>query len=137
MEIFNASAPPPREPDDPLKALLADDAEDRLLRLLGEIDDLVEEGRRRDTENGLDPGIEARLEQIAGAPGARFEFRSLHRRVSEGRLTWLQLWLQPELEDGGPALISALMRAEAAELGTLIAGLDEEAGDGRGRSRPD
>lgn len=134
MEHFNASSPPPPEARNPLLAMMTEDADGRLLRLLGEVEELVEEGRRRDASDGLDPGIEARLAEITGAPDASLEFSSLHRRVAEGRLSWLQFWLQPEQESGGPALISAVMRAEAAELNGLLSGLEEQEEDGPGRA---
>ena len=128
MEFFDASAPAPTEPRsaDLLRRLQADDAERRLFALFDDIDTMIEEGRERDREAGLDPGIAARLDAIAGADDAPFEFRALHRRVSERTLSWEEFWLAPEEEPGGHRLINEAMRAEGAELASLVHALDDE-----------
>ena len=133
MEIYDASTPPPAERgSDVLKRLQADDAERRLFALFDEIDEMIDEGRERDREQGLDPGIAARLEAISGADDAPYDFRALHRRVRERTLTWEALWLAPEEEPGGPSLIHEAMKAEGAELAGLLRALDDEPPPGSG-----
>lgn len=133
MEIYDASTPPPAERTaDVLKRLQADDAERRLFALFDEIDEMIDEGRARDREQGIDPGIIARLDAISGADDAPYDFRELHRRVRAGTLTWEELWLAPEEEPGGRALIHEAMKAEGAELAGLLRTFDEEAPPGSG-----
>ena len=128
MEFFDASAPAPQErrSTDLLRRLQADDAERRLFALFDEIDTMIEEGRERDRDAGLDPAIAARLDAIAGADDAPYEFRVLHRRVAERTLTWEEFWLAPEDEPGGHRLIHEAMKAEGAELTTLLRAVDDE-----------
>lgn len=126
MEFFDASAPARSEERnaDLLRRLQAADADRRLLALFDDIDAMIEEGRDRDREEGLDPAIAARLDAIAGADDASYELRSLHRRVHDGSLTWQEFWLAPEDEPGGHELVTAAMRAEGAELATLLSAVE-------------
>lgn len=128
MEFFDASSPAPRSErsSDLLRRLQGDDAERRLFALFDDIDTLIEEGRERDSEAGLDPAIAARLDAIAGADDAPYEFRALHRRVQERTLTWEEFWLAPQDEPGGHDLIHESMKAEGAELATLLQAIDDE-----------
>lgn len=128
MEFFDASAPAARDERgaDLLRRMQAEDADRRLFALFDEIDERIEEGRERDREAGLDPTIAARLDAIAGADDAPYELRVLHRRVREGTLTWEELWLAPEEEPGGHHLVNEAMKAEGAELTTLLRALDDE-----------
>lgn len=128
MEFFDASAPAPQKERqaDLLRRMQADDADRRLFALFDEIDTMIEEGRERDRETGLDPAIAARLDAIAGADDAPYEFRALHRRVLERTLTWEEFWLAPEDEPGGHHLINEAMKAEGAELEMLVRALDDE-----------
>lgn len=128
MEFYDASAPAQGDvrSTDLLRRLQAEDAERRLFALFDEIDDTIDRGRERDREAGLDPTIAARLAAIAGADDAPYELRLLHRRVREGTLTWEELWLAPEEEPGGHDLVTEAMRAEGAELATLLRALDDD-----------
>lgn len=129
MDFYDASAPAPKKEEasaDLLRRLQSDDADRRLFALFDEIDTMIEEGRERDREAGLDPAIAARLDAIAGADDAPYEFRVLHRRVQERTLTWEEFWLAPEDEPGGHHLINVAMKAEGAELATLLRAIDDE-----------
>ena len=129
MDFYDASAPAPRKETssaDLLRRMQSDDADRRLFALFDEIDTMIDEGRERDAEAGLDPAIAARLDAIAGADDAPYEFRVLHRRVDEGTLTWQEFWLAPQDEPGGHDLIHQAMKAEGAELATLLRAIDEE-----------
>lgn len=128
MDFYDASAPAPRKERnaDLLRRLQADDAEVRLFALFDEIDTMIDEGRERDREAGLDPAIAARLDAISGADDAPYEFRVLHRRVHEHTLTWEGFWLAPQDEPGGHDLVHEAMKAEGAELTTLLRALDDE-----------
>ena len=129
MDFYDASAPAPkteRSSADLLRRMQSDDADRRLFALFEEIDTMIGEGRERDREAGLDPAITARLDAIAGADDAPYEFRVLHRRVHERTLTWEEFWLAPEEEPGGHRLINEAMKAEGAELATLLRAVDDE-----------
>lgn len=122
--MFDASSP--FQPDDSLRRMLDDDADQRLLALLDSVEDLVEEGRERDRGQGVDPGILALLDAVAGHRDAPYEFRSLHQRVHEGRLTWEQVWLYPGQEPGGADLLHAAMKIEGATLGDVLTRFEAE-----------
>jgi hypothetical protein len=130
MDFYDASAssasPGERGSADQLRRMQADEADRRLFALFDEIDTMIEEGRERDLEAGLDPAIAERLDSIAGADDAPYELRELHRRVREGTLTWEEFWLAPQDEPGGHELIHAAMRAEGAELSTLLRAVEDE-----------
>lgn len=134
MEHFDASAGAAaddtvRRGRDALLRMQAVDADERLNRVLDDVDALLAEGAARDEAEGMDPGIADLLDRISGDEAAPLEFRSLHRRVSEGRLTWLDFWLHPEEEAGGTALIRAAMKAQADELDAVLADFDREERD--------
>lgn len=128
MEFYDASAPAEEEPavEEVLDELQAEDSDRRLLQLFDRIDTMVEEGRERDRDRGVDPEILARLEAISGADDAPYELRDLHRRVGAGTLTWEELWLAPEEEPGGHLLVNAAMRAEGAALADALASFEAE-----------
>lgn len=110
----------------PLLRMQAVDADQRLERVLDAVEELVTESREHDLAEGLDPGLARLLDAIAGAEDAPLEFRSLRRRVAEGRLTWLDFWLRPEDQPGGHRLVNAAMKAQGAELAGQLAALDRE-----------
>lgn len=130
MDFYDASAPAEKTQErssaDLLRRMQAEDADRRLFSLFDEIDTMIDEGRERDREEGLDPAIAARLDAIAGADDAPYEFRVLHRRVEERTLTWEEFWLAPQDEPGGHELIHRAMKAEGAELATLLRAIEEE-----------
>lgn len=134
MEFYDASAGTQGQDRgaDALRRLQAEDADRRLFALFDEIDTMIEEGRERDLEAGLDPAIAARLDAIAGADDAPYEFRELHRRVRERSLTWEEFWLAPQDEPGGHELIHAAMKAEGAELATLLRAVEDQPPPGSG-----
>ena len=124
--MFDAAAPSPKRARDVLLRLQDTDADQRLMSLFDEIDEMIEEGRERDREQGLDPGISDLLDAISGADDAPMEFRSLHRRVQAGTLSWLAFWLAPEEEAGGHRLVNEAMKVAGAELGEILERFDEE-----------
>lgn len=127
MEHYDASGQTPASNQrDLLIRMQAEDADQRLLALFDEIDEMIEEGRERDREHGLDPGVASLLDAISGDEHAPLEFRSLHRRVGDGALTWEQFWLAPEEEAGGHRLINAAMKAAGSQLDDVLRQLDED-----------
>ena len=86
---FDAGRTEPTGPS--LGAVVRADAEDRVLRRLSRISERIHRDRERDDEP-LDPEIIDRLETLCADEDAPLEFRSLARRVHEGRLTWKQFW---------------------------------------------
>ena len=110
MGTFDASDASSTEPGagELLRTMAADDSEQRMLAFLDELDELIEEDREREREEGLDPSVAALLESITGADDAPLEFRSLNRRVAEGVTSWEEFWVAPEETPGAPwPLISA------------------------------
>lgn len=79
-----------------------DDAE-RVTSLLGRL------AERREREP-LDPEIVVRLEAACTADDAPLSFRSLARRVHEGRLSWDDYWADPRAHAGDDDLVNAVLR---------------------------
>jgi len=112
---YDASRPlrtsPPADP-----VTMAGRAADRRLNdVLGKVRDLTAAYEAEEQTRGLEPELERLLDQIAGADGAPLAFRSLHRGVREGRITWQAVWSQPTLVAGGLDLLQAALRAQVAQ----------------------
>lgn len=109
--FFDASAPPPDEPDvrEELREARQRQATSDLERALERIQGLAAASFEVQLDQeGLDEDTVALLEEITGDPDAPLEFRSLNRRVSEGRLTWTDFSRRPQAEAGGVRLLRAV-----------------------------
>jgi hypothetical protein len=118
---FDASTPPPEGPGvrEAIARARAEQAAADLERALGRIEEVVARFDESEAEAGLDPEIEALLEEVAGSPDAPLEFQSLHRRVHAGRLTWADFWARPQAESGGARLLGAVMRLHLEQVAQL------------------
>jgi len=105
---FDAGRMPPSSPT--LDEMLREDAESRMFGRLSRISERIHQDREREAEEPLDPEIIERLERLCAADDAPIEFRSLARRVREGRLTWKQYWDDPRAAGDDPRLIAAVVR---------------------------
>lgn len=106
--------------------LQADEADHQLLSFLDSFEESLAESRERTIAEGLDPEIAQRFDELTGVDDAPLEWRSLHRRVREGRLSWQDVWLDPLEQPGGADLIDAVMKAEAAALKEILRRFDED-----------
>lgn len=127
MGMFDASDASSPEPGagELLRTMAADESEQRMLAFLDELDELIEEDREREREEGLDPSVAALLESITGADDAPLEFRSLNRRVAEGVTSWEEFWVAPEETPGGHRLVNVAMKAAGAELADAMRRFDD------------
>ncbi|MDN5746643.1 MAG: hypothetical protein L0H31_16215 [Nocardioidaceae bacterium] len=105
---FDASNVVPSGPT--LGQLVRQDAQNHMLGRLSRISERIHHDRDREADEPLDPEIIARLEQLCAADDAPLEFRSLARRVREGRLTWKQYWDDPRAHGDDTRLIAAVVR---------------------------
>ncbi|MBA3781873.1 MAG: hypothetical protein H0X12_08490 [Nocardioides sp.] len=97
-----------------LGQMQAEHADQDLRLAMDRIDGLFSDLIAHEAEEGMDPEIAALLDELSGAESARADFRSLHQRVHEDRLTWAAFWASPQEEPGGLALFSAVVHAQLA-----------------------
>ncbi|GAA4672517.1 hypothetical protein [Nocardioides nanhaiensis] len=119
--FFDASAPPPDEPDvrEELREARQRQATSDLERAMDRIQGLVATYEEQLEEEGLDEGTITLLEEVTGAPDAPLEFKSLNRRVSEGRLTWTDFWRRPQAEAGGLRLLRAVTNLQIERMAQI------------------
>lgn len=131
-ERFDASGPvtPPdggRGSDQrALTSMMASVAQRELFAMLGRIDELVAEHEEQVAAEDLDPEIIQTLTIITGREDAPLSYRSLHRRVKAGFITWKQFWLAPEEEADGLRLVHEVMREQTRTLLERMRGLTDE-----------
>lgn len=128
-QFFDASAPPPEQPDvrQELREARRIDAERRLESAIDRVNDLVARVQEQDEED-LDPQVVALLAEVAGAPDAPLELQSLSRRVGEGFLTWEEFWRRPQDHAGGARLMGMVMRLQLERMRSLPRGAPEDDG---------
>ena len=94
---------------------------DRLAETLDRVDE-------RDAETGQDgvpPEAVPLLEQLTGADDAPLTYRSLHRRVEQGRTSWDAFWRAPHEEADGLALVRDVMRLSREAVVETVTDLPE------------
>ncbi len=82
----------------------------RLRRALAASAELVARTRDRHVADD-DPAPVAAMQAACARPDAPLVLRSLLARVTSGRVTWEQVWRDPQRHDGGTALLAEVVRA--------------------------
>ena len=131
-DLYYPGVPAPDDDDraSELQELEDEVLERQLLAVLGELNELVAtiEEEQADDEP-LAPEQIAALEAVSGGDDAPLAFRSINRRVREGRLTWVEFWEHPDDQgQDGVNLLFAALGQLAAELPDQIAAARKAAG---------
>ena len=112
-ELFSATEQ--REPTrGSLDDVLGREADERLMRTLDRVDELVRSVRRADADRPLEADVLTLLTESARSADAPFEARWLGERVEAGELTWAEVWASPTTHSGGMWLWSRVVRDLAA-----------------------
>ena len=88
--------------------MVAEGTTNELRAALSDLTALLDRVDERDREEPVPDDLVERMDRITGAPDAPLEFASLHRRVAEGRITWREVWLDPQRQAGGLRLVAAV-----------------------------
>lgn len=123
-ERFDASSGSGDAPSnaDLLRQMQSRDAVGQLHAVLDQIGEMVDRSREDEARDGVPPEVVAALVEVTGAPDAPPTYQSLRGRIAEGRLTWLDFWLDPRREPDGPLIVRD---AIAAQTRRLRASLDD------------
>ncbi len=113
--LYDASEPDPVGADDLLGQAQAQVATRGLEAALRRVGEHTARAREQEARDGLDPGTTALLDELSSAPDAPLEYRSLHRRVQEGMVTWEQVWSSPLDQAGGRRLVLDVVRVQAEQ----------------------
>jgi hypothetical protein len=126
-EFFDASTPAADVPPttDTLGRLEDVVLEQHLHDVLDSLEELVADLAADEQADAVGPDEITALETVSGGDDAPLEFRSIRRRVHEGRLTWTEFWQRPE--DEGQAGLDLLFAA----LGHIAAALPERLAEAR------
>ncbi len=108
---YDASGGDSAAHDDPEPDLLAmqSHAVDRTLAVaLDRISDRLDRWQAQERREELDPEILRLYDELSGQEDAPLGWRSLRRRVLDGRLTWKDVWVDPQQDRAATDLTLAV-----------------------------
>lgn len=121
-ERFDASSSPSEGPSraEMLQRMQSRDAVGQLEEALGRLREMNAQWREEESREGVPPEVVAALEEVTTAKDAPLSYQSLARRVREGRLSWLDFWLDPRREQDGQLIVRDAIAMQTKRLRSTL-----------------